>query len=141
MSEIRNPPSGGGAGPTGPTGPTGPSGDDGSTGSTGSTGVDGNTGATGVNGNTGPTGPTGSGPDGPTGVTGATGPAGAGGNFTFPQGTPVSVWVINHGLPFNPQVTTLDSSGQEVEGDVVYTSSTQIVVTFAAPFAGVAYLS
>lgn len=118
MSTIYNPTSGSGAGPTGPTGPAG------------------------VDGSTGPTGPTGSaGIDGATGPTGATGPSGGGGNFTFPQAVPASVWIINHGLSFNPQVTTLDSTGQEVEGDVVYTSSTQIVVTFSAPFSGVAYLS
>jgi hypothetical protein len=64
-------------------------------------------------------------------------------NFTYvhAQGIPSSVWIINHDLDYFPQITTVDSTGRVVEGDVVYTSATQITVTFSAPFAGTAYLS
>jgi hypothetical protein len=51
------------------------------------------------------------------------------------------VWLINHGLGFHPNVTTVDSTGRLVEGDVVYLSNSLVQVTFSAPFAGSAFLS
>lgn len=93
---------------------------------------------------TGPTGPAGAdGASGSTGATGATGPIGDVGSvsFVFTQGLPVTVWTINHTLTFVPQVTTVDSTGREVDGDIVYTSPSQIVITFSSAFSGKAYLS
>jgi hypothetical protein len=62
-------------------------------------------------------------------------------SFTFVQGTAAATWVITHALPFRPNVVTVDSTGRQVEGDVVYTSATVVTVTFSAAFAGTAYLS
>ena len=61
--------------------------------------------------------------------------------YTFVQGSPAASWVINHTLAFQPNVTVVDSSGRQVEGDVVYTDADTITVTFSSAFAGKAYLS
>ena len=101
---------------------------------------------------TGPQGPVGpTGPEGPMGETGATGPPGSTGpagppgfgseTLTFHQPVASAIWTIDHNFPYVPQITTVDSTGREVEGDVVYTTATQIVVSFSAPFAGTAFLS
>ncbi len=110
----------GGVGPEGPMGPAGPQGEPG---------------PEGPQGEIGPMGP--EGPQGPPGDEGS----GALGFFVHDQSIPSDVWVIDHNLSFIPQVTIVDSSGREVEGDVIYTSPTQITVLFSAPFAGKAYLS
>jgi hypothetical protein len=57
------------------------------------------------------------------------------------QGSPASSWVILHGLGYFPNITVVDSTERQVEGDVVYDNLNQITVTFAAPFSGDAYLS
>lgn len=61
--------------------------------------------------------------------------------LTFPQATPAATWVINHALGFMPSVVTVDSTGEVVEGTVVYTSPTQVTVAFAGATSGNAYLS
>lgn len=80
-----------------------------------------------------------------TKVDAAPGPAGppgpAGGAYTHTQGTPVASWVINHPLPYRPSVTVVDSTGRQVEGDVVYTDADTVTVGFSGAFSGVAYLS
>lgn len=87
----------------------------------------------------GPIGPIG--PAGPPGTPGADGTDGAsGGFFRFVQGTSSAVWTIAHGLPYEPNVTVVDSSGTQVEGDVSYVGNT-VVVRFSGAFAGTAYLS
>lgn len=60
---------------------------------------------------------------------------------TYVQGTSAATWVIPHTLAFRPGVTVTDSTGRQVEGDVVYTNATTITVTFSGAFAGSAYLS
>lgn len=60
--------------------------------------------------------------------------------YVHNQGTPASVWTITHGLTFKPNVTVIDSAGDQVEGSLSYTL-TQVILTFAAAFSGVAYLS
>lgn len=60
--------------------------------------------------------------------------------YTWNQGVAATTWTITHPLRFKPNVSVVDSSGREVEGDIVYTGS-NIVVTFSAAFAGTAYLS
>jgi len=66
--------------------------------------------------------------------------AGAG-TYTFNQASPLAVWVINHGLGRFPSATVVDSSGNMVEGDVVYNSSNQVTLSFGVAFSGVAYLN
>lgn len=61
--------------------------------------------------------------------------------FTFQQGVAAQQWDITHDLGKYPSVTVVDSSGNEVVGDVQYMSVSRVVVTFSAPFSGTAYLN
>jgi hypothetical protein len=138
-------------------GEAGPKGDPGHTGATG---------ATGTRGLSGPTGPQGS-----TGASGATGPVGTTGQsayeawlaqgntgslsdffnavsssvaqqyFLYIQGQPSAFWDIQHTLGRYCAVTVIDSAGSVVEGDVAYVSTSELTISFAAPFAGEAILT
>ena len=57
------------------------------------------------------------------------------------QGTPSTVWTIDHALSGFPSVTVVDSSKTVVFGEVSYTSMAQVVVNFTAAFSGYAYLT
>lgn len=61
--------------------------------------------------------------------------------LTYTQATPASVWTINHNTGKYPVVTTVDTSGNVIVGDVQYVSSHQIKLTFSQPVAGAAYLN
>jgi len=61
--------------------------------------------------------------------------------YHFVQNTPASSWVINHNLDFYPNVTVQDSAGNIVEGEISYTDSRHLTVTFNSAFSGNAYLS
>ena len=61
--------------------------------------------------------------------------------FTFTQAVPATVWTINHTLNKHPSISVVSTANQMVVGDASYTSTTQIVITFAAAFAGKAYLN
>jgi hypothetical protein len=87
----------------------------------------------------GPTGPTG--PTGPIGPTGPTGPKGDGYYLEYPVGVASSIWTINHDFNAYPNVTIINSAGDQVEGDVDYVSNYIITITFSAPFAGTAILT
>jgi hypothetical protein len=57
------------------------------------------------------------------------------------QGASNAVWEIQHGLGFFPNVTTMDSGGSTVEGELAHISKYSLRVTFSAPISGDAYLS
>jgi hypothetical protein len=100
-------------------------------------GVPGQRGPTGAIGATGATGPAGA-----AGATGPTGPAGPSGqSYSFTPDDSQSVWNITHNLGFNPSVQVVNAIGTEFFGDVVYTNSNQLTVTFSAPVYGTIYLS
>lgn len=81
------------------------------------------------------------GPAGPSGEAGVPGPPGASGGFyVYEQGTPAAVWTIPHTLPYNPNITVVDSAGSVVEGDIDYQAG-QVVLAFSGAFSGTAYLS
>ena len=61
--------------------------------------------------------------------------------YEFVQGVASAVWTITHPLSFIPNVLVVDSTGSQVEGDVVYTSDDTITLTFSGAFSGKAYLS
>jgi len=61
--------------------------------------------------------------------------------YTFVQNAPATAWTINHNLNAYPSITVIDSAGTLVEGSYQYTSANQIVLTFAMPFSGTAYLN
>lgn len=57
------------------------------------------------------------------------------------QNTPSNSWIVRHNLGFYPNVTTVDSTGTIVEGEIAYHSVYEITVNFSSPFSGHAYLS
>jgi hypothetical protein len=57
------------------------------------------------------------------------------------QGTSSAVWVITHNLGWYPNVTVQDSGGSIVEGEIAYTSTMALTITFTGAFSGKAYLS
>lgn len=61
--------------------------------------------------------------------------------YVHTQGTVSSTWTINHTLGGFPSVSVVDSAKTVVFGEVQYVSSSQVVVTFSAPFSGYAYLT
>ena len=52
-----------------------------------------------------------------------------------------SSWVITHNLGFKPNVTVVDSGGTIYEGEITYTNSNSLTVSFSQSFSGKAYLS
>lgn len=86
------------------------------------------------------------GPRGPKGDTGPQGEPGIDGTtvtiaYTHNQSAVSSSWSILHNLGFYPNVTTVDSSGATVEGNIAYDSLNQITITFSVGLTGIAYLS
>jgi hypothetical protein len=62
-------------------------------------------------------------------------------SYEHTQGAASATWNIVHNLNFHPNVTVQDSAGNIVEGEIAYTNSDSLVVTFSAAFSGMAYLS
>jgi hypothetical protein len=62
-------------------------------------------------------------------------------NFEFTQGVASAVWNINHNLDKYPSIMVVDSGGTVVVGQEQYIDKNNIVITFAAPFSGKAYLT
>lgn len=63
------------------------------------------------------------------------------GTFVFPQTEPSLEWVIPHNTNRYPSVTVVDTDGNVVDAAVAYTDANTVIVTFVAPFNGVAYLN
>lgn len=57
------------------------------------------------------------------------------------QGTAATTWTINHTLGGYPSVMVVDSASTVVVGEVLYVSTSQVQVSFTAPFSGFAYLT
>ncbi len=78
---------------------------------------------------------------GAKGDPGNTGPPGGTAGYHHVQGSPSTVWTINHGLGMRPAVTCFDSSLDVIEGDIVHVSIYICTVTFAYTTSGTAELS
>lgn len=61
--------------------------------------------------------------------------------FIFNQGVPASTWNIQHNLGKFPSITVVDTAGTVVMGQYDYVDNNNITLTFAAGFAGKAYLN
>jgi hypothetical protein len=61
--------------------------------------------------------------------------------YIHTQGAANSAWTITHNLGFYPNVTVQDSGGSIVEGEITYTNTNSLTVSFEAAFSGTAYLS
>ncbi len=55
--------------------------------------------------------------------------------------SPNTTWTINHNLGLYPSVTTVDSSGDVIIGEVSYTNNNTIVITFSEAVSGKAFLN
>jgi hypothetical protein len=62
-------------------------------------------------------------------------------SYEHMQGSASSSWAITHNLGFKPNVTVIDSAGNIVEGEIAYTNSNSLTVSFQSSFSGNAYLS
>lgn len=60
--------------------------------------------------------------------------------FVYDQVTPESIWTILHNLNKFPSVTTVDSAGEKVMGNVHYDNKNQVTISFSGAFSGQAYL-
>ena len=115
-------------------GPQGAQGVQGTQGTRGTQGVQGTTG-------TGIQGATGAGIQGLQGVQGTSGAVSQTLAYAHTQGSASNTWVITHNLNFMPNVTVQDSAGNIVEGEITYTNTNSLTVSFASAFSGKAYLS
>ena len=61
--------------------------------------------------------------------------------YEHTQGSVSASWVISHNLGFKPNVTVVDSAGTIYEGEITYTNSNSLTVSFSQSFSGKAYLS
>ena len=61
--------------------------------------------------------------------------------YVHTQAVAASVWTVNHALDKYPSVTVIDSAGSVVHGDITYTNSNNLTLTFSAAFSGVAYIN
>lgn len=62
-------------------------------------------------------------------------------SYTHTQASASASWTITHNMGKHPSVTIVDSGGDQVLGEVEYVSANQLIVSFSASFAGVAYLN
>ena len=62
-------------------------------------------------------------------------------NFTYYQNFPSSTWEIIHNLNKKPSVTITDSADTVVEGQIIINDGVKVLVTFNAPFTGIAILN
>lgn len=76
----------------------------------------------------------------PSSVGGGGEGGGGSSRFEYQQSTPTSQWSISHALNGYPLVNVTDSAGTQIFGDVTYPSTSQVLINFTAPFAGVASL-
>ena len=155
--------SSGTAGTGGVNGTFGTSGSQGTSGTSGlgSSGTSGSQGSSGTSGSFGTSGTSGVGTSGTQGTAGLQGISGAAldntddltegttnkyftvarVSYDHMQGAASSSWSITHNLGFKPNVTVIDSAGNIVEGEIAYTNSNSLTVSFQSAFSGNAYLS
>ena len=62
-------------------------------------------------------------------------------SLVYPVTAAATVWTVTHNLGKRPAVTTVNSSGNVIHGDVQYTSDNQIKITFSTPLTGAIYFN
>ena len=62
-------------------------------------------------------------------------------NFIFTQGSAASSWTIAHNLEKFPVVTVVDSANNVVIGNITYTYTNSLTVSFSSSFSGKAYIN
>jgi hypothetical protein len=81
------------------------------------------------------------GPQGEPGPQGPPGDALASTAYAYVQPVAAEEWVIDHPLPFVPQVAIVDSAGTQVYGDITFPAPGRVIARFTSAFTGTAYLS
>lgn len=62
--------------------------------------------------------------------------------YVHTQVAAAATWIIAHNLGYRPNVTVIeDGTNMAIDTDTAYTDLNNLSLTFAAPVAGVAYLS
>lgn len=69
------------------------------------------------------------------------GPSDVDKNFVFTQGSAASTWTVNHNLEKFPSVMVVDSGNNVVIGDITYTNTNSLTVSFSSAFSGKAYIN
>lgn len=62
-------------------------------------------------------------------------------HFEYSQGSPALNWEIQHNLAKFPSVTVTDSSGTEIDCEIMHLDNNNLILNFSEPFAGHAYLN
>lgn len=78
---------------------------------------------------------------GPPGPQGPPGPAGNAQEQVHSFASPLAVWLVSHTIPITPNVITIDTGGQLVDGDVSYPTPHQVRIEWAWPMAGTLVLT
>jgi hypothetical protein len=58
--------------------------------------------------------------------------------YTHTQQTPAMIWTINHNLGRYPDITLLESNGDEFIAEVHHVTINQVTVNLVIPFTGIA---
>jgi hypothetical protein len=61
--------------------------------------------------------------------------------YIHTQNAPSNTWVVSHNLGKYPSVTIVDSTEEEVIGEVLYTDTNIVTLRFTAAFSGKAYIN
>lgn len=62
-------------------------------------------------------------------------------NYEYTQSTASLLWEINHNLGKHPSVNVVDSNGDSVIGELVYSTDNSLSIKFSTPISGIAYLN
>lgn len=62
-------------------------------------------------------------------------------SYTHEQQSNQYVWTINHNLGYKPSVDIIDNGGNSIEGDISYTDTNSLTITFTSLVSGFAYLT
>lgn len=62
-------------------------------------------------------------------------------SYIHEQTIPANQWIVNHNLNRYPKVTVVNDINVEVIGDLVYTNTNQVIISFSNPFYGKAYFT
>jgi hypothetical protein len=76
-----------------------------------------------------------------TSLLGEPGPPGA--NFVWQQPSPSATWVMDHPLAYQPSVTTINTAGEVIIGDISYPPGQpwRVIASFGAPEAGIGVMT
>lgn len=69
------------------------------------------------------------------------GGGGGGASYVHNQVSAATVWTVNHNLGYQPNVSIIDSAGNNAFATIARPSLNQLTLTFSAAVGGVAYLS